>query len=234
MSLTGHRIDVANPWGGRLAVAVVLATVLGLSATACGGGGGASGSDSGLSGQTVSIVDLEPFAVVPSDLPDGFGEKQRQTEDTAASCLRPSDDAEKKLADDIGSLGLIGCQAVTYEHKVASDSDIAGTFALLFKDATGAQGALPLIRDILVRSYKATGDAKVVSVTELPVPALGDQAMPGVLFKVALRDAQTDHSIYLWRRGKVVDVFAAANFLGQLSPDAARDIAAKIDTRAAG
>ena len=122
---------------------------------------------------------------------------------------------------------------MTFEHKVGTDSDQAGTFALLFRDADGAQAALPLVRDILVKSYRATGDAKVVSVTELPVPALGDYALPGVLFKIAAGDKQTDHSIYLWRRGKVVAVLAAANFLGEISPDEARDIATKIDTRAA-
>ncbi len=215
----------------RFVVAVAFAVVVGLPTAACGGGGDESGS--GPSGQTVSIVDLEPYAVASGDLPDGFGELRRQTEDTAAACFRPTDDVEKKLAKDIETRGLIGCQAVTYEHKAAGDSDLAGTLALLFKDAAGAEGALPLIRDILVKSYRATGQAKVVAVTELPVPPVGDQALPGVLFKVARGDAQTDHSVYVWRRGKVVDVFAAANFLGQLTPDAARDIAAKIDTRAA-
>ena len=73
----------------------------------------------------------------------------------------------------------------------------------------------------------------MVAVTELPVPPSATRRCPGSLFKVARGDAQTDHSVYVWRRGKVVDVFAAANFLGQLTPDAARDIAAKIDTRAA-
>lgn len=218
----------------RLRVAVLAAALLAVAGAGCGGGGGDSGTDAGPSGQAVSIVDLEPYAIQKTDLPDGFKETQRQTEETAAACLRPADDVEKKLAADIGSLGLIGCEAVTFEHKVAADSDQAGTFALLFRDPDGAQGALPLVRDILVKSYRASGDARVVSVTELPVPALGDSALPGVLFKIALGDGQTDHSIYLWRRGKVVAVLAAANFLGQLTPDAARDVATRIDTRAAG
>ena len=165
-------------------------------------------------------------------MPDGFDETQSQTEESAAACLRPSDDTEKELAEAIEDSGLIGCQAVTYGHKVGSDSDQVGTFAVLFKDASGAQAALPLLRDILIKSYRATGDAKVVSVTELPAPALGDSTLPGVLFEVAAGDKQTDHSIYLWRRGKVVAVLAAANFLGEVSPDEALAIASKIDARA--
>ena len=213
---------------------VAAAAVLVLAGSGCSSGGdGESGSDAGPSGKAVTIVDLEPYAVEASDLPDGFDETQSQTEESAQACLRPSDDTEKQLAEAIGDSGFIGCQAVTYGHKVGTDSDRVGTFAVLFRDAAGAQAALPLLRDILVKSYRATGDAKVVSVTELPVPALGDDALPGVLFKVAVGDKQTDHSIYLWRRGKVVAVLAAANFLGEISPDASRDIATKIDTRAA-
>ena len=220
----------------RTASPVVVAVALPCSSLAgagCSSGGdGDSGSDAEPSGKAVTIVDLEPYAVEPSDVPDGFDETQSQTEESAAACLRPSDDTEKQLAEAIEDAGLIGCQAVTYGHKVGSDSDQVGTFAVLFKDASGAQAALPLLRDILIKSYRATGDAKVVSVTELPVPALGDSTLPGVLFEVAAGDKQTDHSIYLWRRGKVVAVLAAANFLGEVSPDEARAIATKIDTRA--
>jgi hypothetical protein len=217
--------------GRAAAAATLVVLLLGLAAVSCGGG--SSDGDAGPSEPSVTIVDLEPYAVEASDLPAGFEQKQRQTEETAAACFRPADEVEKKAAADIAALGLIGCQAVTYAHTAGGDSDQAGTFALLFRDEGGAQGALTLVRDILVKSYRATGDAKVVAVTEIPAPVLGDQALPGQLFKVQVGEKQTDHSIYLWRRGKVVDVFAAADFLGQLTPDAARDIAAKIDARAA-
>lgn len=219
-------------WRRTAAVLAAIVVLVGAAAGCSSGGDGESGSDSGL-GKAVAIVDLEPYAVEPADLPDGFDETQSQTEETAAACLRPADDVEKQLADAIDDAGLIGCQAVTYGHEVGTDSDQVGTFAVLFKDADGAQAALPLLRDILVKSYSASGDAKVVSVTELPVPALGDTALPGVLFKVAAGDKQTDHSTYLWRRGKVVAVLAAANFAGGVSPDESLAIATKIDTRAA-
>ena len=220
----------------RVSAGLVGAVVAVLVMAGCGGGGGSSdtGSEAASSGRAVTIVDLEPFAVAASDLPDGFDETQRQTEESAAACLRPTDDTEKELAERIQGFGLIGCQAVTYVHTVGAESDQAGTFAILFRNADGAQGALPLLRDILVKSYRATGDAKVVSVTELPVPVLGDSALPGILFKVSAGTAETEHTIYLWRRGKVVAVLAAANFVGAVGPDASRDIATKIDIRAAG
>ena len=85
-------------------MAVLAAALLAVAGAGCGGGGGDSGSDAGPSGQAVSIVDLEPYAVQKSDLPDGFKETQSQTEETADACLRPADDVEKQLAADIGSL----------------------------------------------------------------------------------------------------------------------------------
>ena len=213
----------------------VLALVALLAVTAAGCGGGDTDANGGGQASTGPFTtdDLKNFIVKSSDLPSGY-ELQEDESGTrnGAECLPAETREAAEAASQLQSMGLVACQFAKFRKDVGGSYNTPGSTAFLFSDAEGASQALPVLRQFVAASGRATGGATAGPVEEIPVSGLGDEAAPGLRFTYGIDGADFVLVAYGWRVRNVLGFVVASDTLGDMSEQTVLDIAKKVDFRA--
>lgn len=213
----------------------MLLAALVVATASCGGGGDDDGAvvptaPPTAAGRTYTAADLSKFSAQPADLPSGY-RQGRSGELPPDECF---EGAPPSLLAQLQSSGFERCYASNFTKKSGDFTNDVGSGGLMFRDAAGASRALPVLRDMLGESFRATGEADAGSSRDLPASGLGDETPPGVSFNADLFGREFDVVLYVWRKGNVIAFLGGSDILDDMNAQSMLGIAERIDSRSAG
>ncbi len=223
---------------GAIAVSLAMA----VTATACGGGdddgdaGGGAGGGTTPAGGALTVATLPTVSAQLTDFPSGYAPKAGFPKQlgSPAECAQNTAPEDVALASRLQGVGLQACYLAVYSKERGNDSNSPGSGTFLFGDATGAQSALPLLRQAIVGSLRPSGVATLRSTDDIPVSGLGEQSVPGVRFTIGVGGTRSFRLLfYFWRTGNMVAYVGGGDSLGDLNESAYLDLARKVNARAA-
>ncbi len=229
---SGIRRRACDPAANGL-LALVAALVV--ATASCGGGGEeddavAPTAPPAAAGRTFTTADLSKFGVQSADLPPGY-RQGTSGELPPDECL---EGAPPSLLPQLQSFGFERCYASNFSKKSGDFTNDFGSGAMLFRDAAGASRALPVLRDVLSESFRATGEADAGSSRDVAASGLGDETPPGVSFNAELFGRDFDVVLYVWRKGNVIAFIGGSDVLNDMNAQSMLGIAEKIDSRSGG
>lgn len=212
--------------------AVLLALVLALGASGCGGGDDDKET-------TLGASDLKGFLITPADLPDGYKVQTEQDSTDPQKCVGGTSARARAVGAKFEELGLQACTSSTYRKRregAINKNNTPGATVIAMKSEDDAKKALPELRKALVASYKPSGTASAGQQDEIPVSDLGEESLPGVKLTTDLGALGGDFDlyIYVWRRDNVLVWMGSTDILGDFDEESTLTLAKKIDGRIAG